>query len=114
MMAAAMAMRRVCMVSSLAAAGAGILARQLYLCNMSAHGRGSEVRSLIVRLLARERGLFAGAAVVAAAWAAPGRPFLVVFFRPALPRVAPFPHPPPQMAVLRPVAVGVHQPAFPG
>src|SRR3989442_6602977 len=92
MTAAAMAMRRVCMVNSLAAAGAGILARQLYLCNMSAHGRGSEVRSLIVRLLARERGLFAGAAVVAAAWAALGVAFAVVLFRPTLTRVALVPH----------------------
>src|SRR3989442_5840549 len=92
MTAAAMAMRRVCMVNSLAAAGAGILARQLYLCNMSAHGRGSEVRSLIVRLLARERGLFAGAAVVAAACAALGVPVEVGLFGPTLPRVAPFPH----------------------
>src|SRR5256885_11100382 len=89
MTAAAMAMRRVFMVSSLGCdLGAGIVARQLYLCNMSAHGRGSEVRSLIVRLLARERGLFAGAAVVAAACAAPRGAFRVVLFRPTLPRVA--------------------------
>src|SRR2546427_9577077 len=106
MTAAAMAMRRVFMVSSLGCdLGAGILARQLYLCNMSAHGRGSEVRSLIVRLLARERGLFAGAAVVAAACAAPRVPVQVVLFGLALPRVAPFPPHTPQGAPLRPRAV---------
>src|SRR2546430_6109355 len=91
MTAAAMAMQRVFMVSSLGCdLGAGILARQLYLCNMSAHGRGSEVRSLIVRLLARERGLFAGAAGGAAAGAALRVAFGVVFFGPALTRGAPF------------------------
>jgi len=47
---------------------------------MSAHGRGSEVKSLIVRLLSRERGLFAGAAAVAAACAALGVPFEFVLF----------------------------------
>src|SRR5256885_4848601 len=102
MTAAAMAMRRVFMVSSLGCdLGAGILARQLYLCNMSAHGRGSEVRSLIVRLLARERGLFAGAAVGAAACAPLGVAVEVVFFGPAPPRVPLVHHPPPQGAALR-------------
>src|SRR3989454_12375209 len=111
MTAAAMAMRRVFMVSSLGCdLGAGILARQLYLCNMSAHGRGSEVRSLIVRLLARERGLFAGAAVVAAAGAALRVPLGVVLFGLTLTRVAPFPHHTPQVALPRPSAVLRYQP----
>src|SRR3989442_13377171 len=82
MTAAAMAMRRVCMVNSLAAAGAGILARQLYLCNMSAHGRGSGVRSPIVPLLARERGLVAGAAGGGAGGRAGPAPRASVFFCP--------------------------------
>src|SRR2546430_15064978 len=103
MTAAAMAMQRVFMVSSLGCdLGAGILARQLYLCNMSAHGRGSEVRSLIVRLLARERGLFAGAAVGGAGGGAPRGPLGVVLFGPTLPRRAPFPPSPPPMGLPSP------------
>src|SRR2546430_14208422 len=106
MTAAAMAMQRVFMVSSLGCdLGAGILARQLYLCNMSAHGRGSEVRSLIVRLLARERGLFAGAAVGAAACAPLRGAFGVGFFGPGPPRRPPFPHSTPPKGLLRPRAV---------
>src|SRR5437016_1514451 len=114
MTAAAMAMRRVCMVSSLAAAGAGIVARQLYLCNMSAHGRGSEVRSLIVRLLARERGLFAGAAVVAAACAALGVPFEFVLFGLTLTGVALFHHHTLQVALIGLGAIVLYKLAFTG
>src|SRR5437016_4801830 len=114
MTAAAMAMRRVCMVSSLAAAGAGIVARQLYLCNMSAHGRGSEVRSLIVRLLARERGLCAGAAVGAAACAALGVPFEFVLFGLTLTGVALFHHHTLQVALIGLGAIVLYKLAFTG
>src|SRR3989449_11016698 len=114
MTAAAMAMRRVCMVNSLAAAGAGILARQLYLCNMSAHGRGSEVRSLIVRLLARERGLFAGAAVIAAACAVLGVPFEFVLFGLTLAGVALFHHHTLQVALVGLGAIVLYKLAFTG
>src|SRR5256712_8927755 len=115
MTAAAMAMRRVFMVSSLGCdLGAGILARQLYLCNMSAHGRGSEVRSLIVRLLARERGLFAGAAVVAAACAALGVPFEFVLFGLTLTGVALFHHHTLQVALIGLGAIVLYKLAFTG
>src|SRR3989442_5013835 len=114
MTAAAMAMRRVCMVNSLGAAGAGILARQLYLCNMSSYGGGSEVRSLIVRLLARERGLFAGAAVVAAACAALGVPFEFVLFGLTLAGVALFHHHTLQVALIGLAAIVVYKLAFTG
>src|SRR5438034_3515631 len=115
MTAAAMAMRRVFMVSSLGCdLGAGILARQLYLCNMSADGRGSEVRSLIVRLLARERGLFAGAAVVAAACAALGVPFEFVLFGLTLTGVALFHHHTLQVALIGLGAIVLYKLAFTG
>src|SRR5436190_1920654 len=103
------------MVSSLGCdLGAGILARQLYLCNMSAHGRGSEVRSLIVRLLARERGLFAGAAVVAAACAALGVPFEFVLFGLTLTGVALFHHHTLQVALIGLGAIVLYKLAFTG
>src|SRR2546428_3333370 len=115
MTAAAMAMRRVFMVSSLGCdLGAGILVRQLYLCNMSAHGRGSEVRSLIVRLLARERGLFAGAAVVAAACAALGVPFDFVLFGLTLAGVALFHHHTLQVALIGLAVIVLYKLGFTG
>src|SRR5204862_621629 len=103
------------MVSSLGCdLGAGILARQLYLCNMAADGRGSGVRSLIVRLLARERGRFAGAAVVAAACAALGVPFEFVLFGLTLTGVALFHHHTLQMALIGLGAIVLYKLAFTG
>src|SRR5947199_5945367 len=81
---------------------------------MSAHGRGSEVRSLIVRLLARERGLFAGAAVVAAACAALGVPFKFVLFGLTLTGVALFHHHTLQVALIGLGAIVLYKLAFTG
>src|SRR2546427_7991512 len=81
---------------------------------MSAHGRGSEVRSLIVRLLARERGLFAGAAVVAAACAALGVPFEFVLFGLTLTGVALFHHHTLQVALIGLAAIVLYKLAITG
>jgi len=72
------------------------------------------VRSLIVRLLARERGLFAGAAVVAAACAALGVPFEFVLFGLTLAGVALFHHHTLQVALVGLAAIVVYKLAFTG
>jgi len=72
------------------------------------------VRSLIVRLLARERGLFAGAAVVAAACAALGVPFEFVLFGLTLTGVALFHHHTLQVALIGLGAIVLYKLAFTG
>src|SRR6266850_6312424 len=81
---------------------------------MSAHGRGSEVKSLIVRLLARERGLFAGAAAVAAACAALGVPFEFVLFGLTLAGVALFHHHTLQVALIGLAVIVLYKLGFTG
>src|SRR5882672_10168285 len=81
---------------------------------MSAHGRGSEVKSLIVRLLSRERGLFAGAAAVAAACAALGVPFEFVLFGLTLAGVALFHRHTLQVALIGLGAIALYKLAFTG
>ena len=72
------------------------------------------MRSLIVRLLARERGLFAGATVVAAACAALGVPFEFVLFGLTLAGVALFHHHTLQVALVGLAAIVVYKLAFTG
>src|SRR5467141_867311 len=81
---------------------------------MSAHGRGSQMKSLAARLLARERGLFAGAAVVAAACAALGVPFEFVLFGLTLAGVALFHHHTLQVALIGLGAIVLYKLAFTG
>src|SRR3989442_11069301 len=114
MTAAAMEMRRVCMVSSPGCGGSGNPSAPTIFVQMSAHGRGRAVRSLIVRLLARERGLFAGAAVVAAACAALGVPFEFVLFGLTLTGVALFHHHTLQAALIGLGAIVLYKLAFTG
>jgi Na+/H+ antiporter NhaD/arsenite permease-like protein len=72
------------------------------------------VKSLIVRLLARERGVFAGAAVVAAACAALGVPFEFVLFGLTLAGVALFHHHTLQVALIGLGAIVLYKLAFTG
>src|SRR5882762_873040 len=72
------------------------------------------MKSLVARLLARERGLFAGAAVVAAACAALGVPFEFVLFGLTLAGVALFHHHTLQVALIGLGAIVLYKLAFTG
>src|SRR5712691_4140973 len=73
-----------------------------------------QMKSLAARLLARERGLFAGAAVVAAACAALGVPFEFVLFGLTLAGVALFHHHTLQVALIGLGAIVFYKLAFTG
>ena len=72
------------------------------------------MRSLLMRVLARERGLFAGAVVLAAACAALGVPFEFVLFGLTLAGVALFHHHTLQVALTGLAAIALYKLAFTG
>ena len=72
------------------------------------------MKSVVVRLLARERGLFAGALVIAAACAALGVPFDFVLFGLTLAGVALFHHHTLQVALIGLAAIVLYKLAFTG